>query len=951
MRKNNNGRLRKKILTTAITTSLGLAATSLPGTAISDIYTWGNPTLDCGYVDHDSDINTPEIFVLTSGAPLLFTMIDPAGAALSNTSTPKGSNTFQTPTCGTLTYDTDPDANPGTQDGSGTANIAQFGFFNGTSPATAVGIAVNKIPAALAGGNNNLLLANMTFDWNGNNGIPVSLVWDAQAVLDEMNGTPSTFSLAIDGSISSATPLTGTGGIPGSDSTYTNTTWGYLSLGPVPLATQDFNTANISGTDGDGNTICVTGADSVFTNNIGGGCMNVNPSADINAPIQSDTKANPNRYDTSTATVGDLLGDGTGMGGSPMVDGPFAANNANFDFTSLTLFSFVDNTAPVITLNPYGMSGTNTVTIVVEATDSWSDPGATCTDAAPLDAYAGTITGPTGGTPDTSVIANTTLTYTCKDGSGNTSTIARLVKVVSPDAVITLNGGSPVTHECGTIYTDAKAVCTDNGTDIPINGTGTDPGTFGITSNMVNTATTGTGTVTWTCTDSDATPNSNTLDRTVNVVDTTAPTITFTGGSTNNPHNIVSSTTQNPIASYTDPGDAVSNDACDSGPIAILTATSGTVDMVVPDSGPESLPYTLSYSRSDSSSNLGTGLRVVNVARSQPVITLVGSGSVTLNVGQPYVELGMDIKDVQNLGSGNKLTKTASGTSSGLTYTIDASAVDTSTQGSYPVVYTATDSHLNIATEVIRSVDVGAFATASNFTMLDKVGKVFGGTNDIIFNWDQSLNTAESDLNFNMKISSEGPWPFFDFVWSAHHTRAFGPGTYSFDSGCTVAEVETTGCPAGSAANTGPAVTMTVGAGQVGAHILFDWSSSKNIDVVNVWNIDAVWDRHGDTDLINKLYDGEAGLAPDPLKPWKLVSTDVNGDDVNGSPMVDGPFGGFYANFNAGPGGTTTKEIYVGTASDTDIGGSGLASLNVWALLTGLTTLLGLRLCRRKRND
>ena len=81
---------------------------------------------------------------------------------------------------------------------------------------------------------------------------------------------------------------------------------------------------------------------------------------------------------------------------------------------------------------------------------------------------------------------------------------------------------------------------------------------------------------------------------------------------------------------------------------------------------------------------------------------------------------------------------------------------------------------------------------------------------------------------------------------------------------------------------------------------------------------------------------------------WKLVSTDVNGDRVNGSPMVDGPFQGFYANFNAGPGGTAPPpEPYAGTAPDTKLG-SGLASISVWALFAGLLTLFGLRRFSKK---
>ena len=112
-----------------------------------------------------------------------------------------------------------------------------------------------------------------------------------------------------------------------------------------------------------------------------------------------------------------------------------------------------------------------------------------------------------------------------------------------------------------------------------------------------------------------------------------------------------------------------------------------------------------------------------------------------------------------------------------------------------------------------------------------------------------------------MTIESDTPWPFFSFVWTAHDVRVFGPGTYSFDSGCTVAEIQSTGCPAGSAANSGPPISMTVGPGQIGVHILFDWNTSTNIDVVNVWNQDDVWDTYGDAPPKNELYTGLAGPA------------------------------------------------------------------------------------------
>jgi hypothetical protein len=79
------------------------------------------------------------------------------------------------------------------------------------------------------------------------------------------------------------------------------------------------------------------------------------------------------------------------------------------------------------------------------------------------------------------------------------------------------------------------------------------------------------------------------------------------------------------------------------------------------------------------------------------------------------------------------------------------------------------------------------------------------------------------------------------------------------------------------------------------------------------------------------------------------VSTDANGDGVVGSPMVDGPFQGFYANFNSSPGATAPpQEPYTGTAKDTKIGSGLFASpMNPWVLITVFMTLFGVRRFRR----
>ena len=279
--------------------------------------------------------------------------------------------------------------------------------------------------------------------------------------------------------------------------------------------------------------------------------------------------------------------------------------------------------------------------------------------------------------------------------------------------------------------------------------------------------------------------------------------------------------------------------------------------------------------------------------------------------------------------------------------------------------YTVKD-NTNTATPVTVQVQVGG-ELQGNFTMLDSAGDTFGGTNDVVFTFDPSVdladpntfNTNESDNNFGkLTIESALPQPFNGFVWNAHHVRIFGPGDYAFDTGCSKTQLDNTGCPAGTVG--GSAITMHVGTGQIGAHILFDWSSSTDIDVVNVWDRNAKWDRLGKTGNTNKLFQGPAGLPPHEDANWQLVSTDVagytkppsvpgggtliaTGDGLNGAPMVDGPFEKFYANFSYKPDRGTKTEVLSVTQDDTQ-----LSSLNLYALVIGLLSLFGFRRATKK---
>lgn len=184
----------------------------------------------------------------------------------------------QQPISSTLTYD----------DVSGTGfsaglTIENFDTFGAT--ATIYDITLQHIEGT------NFILGNMLADWNVNNGIPLSMVWDATGLFnaidyglqagDVISGTNLKRDGSIIADVGSATPA--------SDGIYDLNTGTFLNQGPAPLAMTTLNTS----------TLCTPNFDCI-DNALSGG-----------------------------ATFTD-----DGIAGSPMVDGPFASINVNFDIGS-----------------------------------------------------------------------------------------------------------------------------------------------------------------------------------------------------------------------------------------------------------------------------------------------------------------------------------------------------------------------------------------------------------------------------------------------------------------------------------------------------------------------------------------------------------------------------------------------------------------------------------------
>ncbi|WP_407270178.1 immunoglobulin-like domain-containing protein [Radiobacillus sp. PE A8.2] len=236
-----------------------------------------------------------------------------------------------------------------------------------------------------------------------------------------------------------------------------------------------------------------------------------------------------------------------------------------------------DEEKPVITLN-----GENPMT--VEVNESYEEPGAMATDN-----NDGDLTGDiaVSGEVDTSALGTYEVTYTVTDSSGNTETVKRTVKVVdTTDPVIELNGSNSMTVEVNETYEEPGAMATDNNygdltEDIDISG-------------EVDTSTVGTYEITYTVTDSS--DNTMTVKRTVEVVDTTDPVIELTG---ENPLTLrIGEEYEEPGAEVTDnSGEDLTNEINISGDVD--TNAIGT--------------YTVSYTVTDSSGNVGETTRTVKI--------------------------------------------------------------------------------------------------------------------------------------------------------------------------------------------------------------------------------------------------------------------------------------------------------------------------------------------------
>lgn len=289
-----------------------------------------------------------------------------------------------------------------------------------------------------------------------------------------------------------------------------------------------------------------------------------------------------------TVTVSETSS-GAGSASDPMIitrtfTATDAAGNTASDTQTITV---IDDVPPSITLN-------GAASMTVECHTSFTDPGAStsdnCANVAPVSVS---------GTVDVNTPGTYTLTYTGTDAAGNQSaTLTRTVEVVDTTApTIALEGDSPMTVECHTSFTDPGATASDSCAGDLTNAI--------TVAGSVNPDVVGSYTLTYSV--SDGHGNNASVSRTVNVVDTTAPTVTLNGA---NPMTVECHT------SFTDPG-ATASDSC-AGDLTSAINASGSVNVNVPGT------YTRTYTVSDGY-NTTTVTRTVNVVDTiAPTINLNG---------------------------------------------------------------------------------------------------------------------------------------------------------------------------------------------------------------------------------------------------------------------------------------------------------------------------------------
>ena len=385
-----------------------------------------------------------------------------------------------------------------------------------------------------------------------------------------------------------------------------------------------------------------------------------------------------------------------------------------------------DVTKPVITL--LGASLIN-----LEVGHLYIDPGATASDN-----IDGNITGQIVevGTVDSSTVGTYTETYSVSDAAGNAATaVIRTVNITADvtKPVITLVGGSLVTVELGTSYTEAGATATDN---IDVNLTANI-----VIAGSVNTAVAGSYSVTYNV--SDAAGNvATTVTRTVNVTtDVTKPVITLTGAS--------------PVSlelgsAYVDAGASASDNT--DGDISANINTISTVNSHAVGS------YSVTYNVSDAAGNAATTVvRTVNITADETAPVANAGLDLTAFINDQVTLDGTASSDFNNSPLTYNWTFVSKPAGS-LSTLSDAQSIaptfDVDTSGTYVVQLIVNDGTFDSAADSVTIVTQNSAPVADpgpdqsafmgNVVTLDGSGSTDIDEDALTFNWILTSKPADS---------------------------------------------------------------------------------------------------------------------------------------------------------------------------------------------------------------
>ena len=387
------------------------------------------------------------------------------------------------------------------------------------------------------------------------------------------------------------------------------------------------------------------------------GCAGSTPVTSVISGPGGATSVNPNTPGTYTVTYTATDGTHSATATRNVLVGNFPEDEVDQPASA--------NQPPTITLNcPTGVSDCTQTSI--ECGDSFTDLGATaavCGSSVPVTAT---------GTVDRHTPGVYTIHYSAT-ANGLTTTATRTVTVEADNTAptITVTGANPMTVECHTSFTDPGAVAHDAcAGDFAATATGS-----------VNVNTVGAYVITYNATDPSG-HVATAVTRTVNVVDTTAPTVTAPANVTVNTGSGAASCSA--VVSNATLGTGSANDACQG---SLSPTRSGVPSGNVFPVG----TTTVTYSATDAHGNTGTATQTVTVVdNTAPTITLNGGNPITVECHTSFTDPGATAHD----NCSADFAATVSG------------SVNVNVVGSYTLTYNATDAAGNHATAITRTVNV-----------------------------------------------------------------------------------------------------------------------------------------------------------------------------------------------------------------------------------------------------